>query len=94
MATFNAIFAKVPISARAGFPNSEIWIQGPEPYATKIADASEAAFPGNVVNGLQLDTWYDIYMQKTYGMWLQVLAIFLQQETLAHFQSRHVVVTQ
>ena len=56
MATFNAIFAKVPISASAGFPNSEIWIQGPEPYATKIADASEAAFPGNVVNGLQLDT--------------------------------------
>jgi hypothetical protein len=65
MATFNAIFAKVPISASAGFPNSEIWIQGPEPYATKIADASEAAFPGNVVNGLQLDTWYDIYAKNT-----------------------------
>jgi hypothetical protein len=63
LATFNAIFAKVP--GAVGVPNNcEIWIQGPEPSATKIADASTAAFPGNVVNGLQLDAWYDIYARN------------------------------
>jgi hypothetical protein len=61
LATFGAIFAEVSPHP-AGFPNNcEIWIQGPEPFATRIADASTAAYPGNVVNGLQTDAWYDLY---------------------------------
>lgn len=60
MATFNAIFAKVPWGGQGVPYNCEIWIQGPEPYATKIADA--AVEPANPqINGLQTDTWYDIY---------------------------------
>jgi hypothetical protein len=60
---FNAIFAKVP--GNAGVPNNcEIWIQGPEPSAIKVADA--AVEPANPqINGLQLDVWYDIYAKNT-----------------------------
>jgi hypothetical protein len=66
LATFNAIFAKV--QGAVGVPNDcEIWIQGPEPSATKIADASTAAYPANVVNGLQTDVWYDIYAKAPAG---------------------------
>jgi hypothetical protein len=38
--------------------NSEIWMQGPEPYTTKIVDVTNQPA---LVNNLALDQWYDFY---------------------------------
>jgi hypothetical protein len=62
-----AIIAKVP--SNLGVPNDcEIWIQGPEPSTTRVATLVQAT-PTNipVVNGLQLDVWYDLYARAPVG---------------------------
>jgi hypothetical protein len=38
--------------------NSEIWMQGPEPYTTKIVDVTSQA---KLVENLMPDQWYDFY---------------------------------
>jgi hypothetical protein len=38
--------------------NSEVWMQGPEPYTTKIVDATNDF---KLVNSLAPDQWYDFY---------------------------------
>jgi hypothetical protein len=57
-----AIICKVYRSPSNGPNNCEVWIQGPEPFASRIATLTEATSTNlPVVNGLQLDTWYDLY---------------------------------
>ena len=54
--TFNALIGKT--QADGAVNNCEIWMQGPEPYATKVTDVVNEIY---LLQGLQLDTWYDFY---------------------------------
>jgi hypothetical protein len=53
----NIVVAKPPPEPPA-LNNCEIWMEGPEPYATKIVDVTETP---QLVQNFALDQWYDFY---------------------------------